>query len=61
MRGAVLVPSCSAFTAATVNCTRCGRERRLTLVEPSAKSRRLELRTYHCDTCGEDESYLIRR
>jgi hypothetical protein len=61
MKGAVLIPSRSAFTAATVNCTRCGRARRLTLVEPSSTRRALELRTYHCDTCGEAEAYLIRR
>jgi transposase len=60
MKDAVLVPSCSAFTATSVICTRCGRERRLTLVEPSSTRRALELRTYHCDACGEAEAYLMR-
>jgi hypothetical protein len=60
MKIATLVPSCATFTSVVVACSRCGTDRRLVVSEPHSKNPDLELRTYHCASCEEQESYLVR-
>ncbi len=50
-------PTCTRFqTTAEISCIKCSHRMRLVLIEPRAGS--LNLLTYHCIGCSENESFL---
>jgi hypothetical protein len=50
-------PTCTRFqTSIEMPCIKCGKQMRLTLIEP--RDRNLDLLTYRCIACAADESFL---
>ena len=50
-------PSCVRFKGPVIPCARCGSQMRLTVLEPH-RNDRLEVLTYSCPSCGQNESFI---
>jgi hypothetical protein len=50
-------PSCTHFQTTELPCLTCGKQMKLTLIEPSGPS--VELRTYECAACDSGDSFLV--
>ena len=50
-------PSCTQFQTTELPCPTCGRQMKLTLIEPSGPN--IELRTYECAACNSGARFLM--
>jgi DNA-directed RNA polymerase subunit RPC12/RpoP len=59
MRIPLPTPSCTHFQTTELPCLKCGKQMKLTLIEPSGP--KFEMRTYKCIPCDIDERFLMAK